>query len=245
MWERWRRAGPPTPRRRGSPPEEDEDERRGQGRANVRTGTEPGSAAGEDRVRTRIATAMVELAVEEGFEATTVAMVCERAAVGRAAFDANFNGREDCFLKVHGEIAAEFCRRAGTAFTGPRGWHDRIWAGAWAAMRFLQEDALRARFLVVAVNGAGSRAQARRDRVLQGLADMIDAGRAELDEPGSVSRHTAEMVSGAIYNTILAKVSGGAIERGEEFLPELVYLAMTPYLGARAAEDELLVQPLR
>ena len=112
-------------------------------------------------------------------------------------------------------------------------------------MRFLQEDALRARFLVVAVNGAGSRAQARRDRVLQGLADMIDAGRAELEEPESVSRHTAEMVSGAIYGTILAKVRGGAVERSEEFLPELVYLAMTPYLGARAAEDELLVQPLR
>ena len=29
------------------------------------------------------------------------------------------------------------------------------------------------------------------------------------------------------------------------FLPELVYMAVMPYLGSRAAEDELLVQPLR
>ena len=59
-----------------------------------------------------------------------------------------------------------------------------------------------------------------------------------------LTRSTAEMVSGAIYNTIMAKVRDGAIERDEEFLSELVYMAMMPYLGARAAEDELLVQPL-
>lgn len=228
--------------RRGWPPESDEC--RGQGRADVSARIEPGGTTGKDPVRGRIATAMVELAAEQGLEPTTIAMVCERAAVGRAAFDRNFTGKEDCFLKVHGEIALEFCQRVGVAYGGPRGWHDRIWAGAWAAMRFLQEDATRARFFVVAVNGAGSRAQARRDRVLQGLADMIDAGRAELEEPESVSRSTAEMVSGAIYGTIMIKIRDGAIERGEEFLSELVYMAMMPYLGARAAEDELLVQPL-
>jgi AcrR family transcriptional regulator len=187
---------------------------------------------------------MVELAAEQGLEPTTIAMVCELAAVGRPAFDRNFAGKEDCFLQVHGEIALEFCQRVNAAYAGPRAWHDRIWAGAWAAMRFLQEDPARARFFVVAVNGAGSRAQARRDRILQGLADLIDAGRGELEEPESVSRGTAEMVSGAIYGTIMAKIRDGAIERGEEFLSELVYMAMMPYLGARAAEDELLVEPL-
>ncbi len=207
--------------------------------------SEVGATANEDPVRRRIAMAMIELAGEDGLESTTVTMVCERAGVGRAAFDANFTGKEDCFLRVHGEITVEFCQRVAAAYAGPRAWHDRIWAGAWAAMRFLREDAPRAHFFVVAVNGAGSRAQARRDRVLQGLADMIDAGRAELEEPESVSRSTAEMVSGAIYGTILTKIRGGALERDEEFLSELVYMAMMPYLGARAAEDELLVQPLR
>ncbi len=230
------------PPRRGWRPEGHE--RRGQGRAHVSSEIGPGTAIAEDPVRGRIATAMVELAAEHGFELTTIAMICERAAVGRAAFDRHFAGKEDCFLQVHGGIALRFCERVSAAYGGPRGWHDRIWAGAWAAMRFLQEDPVRARFFVVAVNGAGGRAQARRDRVLQGLADMIDAGRGELEEPDSVSRSTAEMVSGAIYGTIMVKIRDGAIERGEEFLSELVYMAMMPYLGARAAEDELLVEPL-
>lgn len=228
--------------RRGWPPENRE--RGEQGRAHVSTEIGPGPGGADDSVRERIATAMVELAAEQGLEPTTIKMLCERSAVGRAAFDRNFASKEDCFLQVHGEIALEFCERVNAAYAGPRGWHDRVWAGAWAAMRFLQEDAMRARFFVIAVNGAGSRAQARRDRILQGLADMIDAGRGELDEPNAVSRSTAEMVSGAIYGTIMVKIRDGAIERGEEFLPELVYMAMMPYLGARAAEDELLVEPL-
>jgi AcrR family transcriptional regulator len=236
-------GGSPTRLRRGWPLEASE--RGGQGRAHVSRGTEPRAATSEDPVHGRIAAAMVELVAERGLEPTTVAMICEHAGVGRAAFDRRFAGKEDCFLGVHGEIAGEFCQRVAAAFAGPHAWHDRLWAGALAAMRFLRQDGQRARFFVVAVNGAGSRAQGRRDHLLHGLADMIDAGRDELEEPGSVSRNTAEMVAGAIYGTIMIKVRDGAIERGEEFLSELVYMATMPYLGARAAEDELLVQPLR
>jgi hypothetical protein len=60
-----------------------------------------------------------------------------------------------------------------------------------------------------------------------------------------MSRCTAEITAGAVYGTMLGKVEAGAIERGEEILPELVYMAVMPYLGARVAEDELAVQPLR
>jgi AcrR family transcriptional regulator len=211
----------------------------------VSTDAKPELRLAIDPVRGRISEAMVERAGERGLEPTTVAMVCERAAVGRAAFDRNFGGKEDCFLQVHDEIALELCQQVQAAYGGRRAWHDRIWAGALAAMRFFRADPLRARFLLVAVNGAGSRPQACRDRVLRNLTDMIDAGREELEEPDSVSRSTAEMVTGAIYGTLMIKVRDGAIERGEDFLPELVYMATMPYLGSRAAEDELGVQPLR
>lgn len=206
---------------------------------------ESGPARGEGPARKRIAAALVELVAEQGIEPTTVAMICARAGVDRAGFDSCFHGKEECFLRVLDEVADAFCVCATSAYAGPRSWHDRIWAAAWAAMRFLQENPARARFLVVGVNGAGGRAQARRDLVLQGIADLIDAGRTEVPGAAAVSRSTAEMVTGAIYGTVMTKVRAGALERREDFLSELVYMAMMPYLGARAAEDELLVQPLR
>jgi len=114
-------------------------------------------------------------------------------------------------------------------------------------MRYFEEDSARARFLVVAVNGAGAGAgaQTRRDEIVQRIAETLDGGRGEVDDSRPMSRCTAEIAAGAVYNTILVKVEDGSIERGEEFLPELIYLATMPYLGARAAEDELLVEPLR
>ncbi|HWW67526.1 MAG TPA: hypothetical protein VNY83_06035 [Solirubrobacterales bacterium] len=152
---------------------------------------------------------------------------------------------EERFLTAYDEIAAELCDRVRRAYDVPGSWHDRIWAAGWAAMRFLQEDPARARFFVVEVHGAGSCAQAHRDRILQGFAELLDAGRAMLEDPASVSRCTAEIIAGAIHGTLLTKIQNGCVDRGEDFLPELVYMATMPYLGPRAAEDELLVQPLR
>ena len=77
------------------------------------------------------------------------------------------------------------------------------------------------------------------------MASLVDAGRSELEDPDSTSRATAEMVAGAVHSTIQQKIVEGSLDRGEDFLVELLYLAVLPYLGAAAAEDELRVQPLR
>jgi AcrR family transcriptional regulator len=200
---------------------------------------------GRDPARERIAAAMVELAGDHGFEAVSIEALCELAQVGRAHFDRCFADLEDCFLGLHEEVVVQLCARVAAACDGRDAWHDRVWAAGLAAMRFLQEDPVRARFLVVAVNGAGPGAQTSRDRIVQGIADLLDHGRGEVDGRRPVSRCTAEIAAGAVYGTVLGKIESGSIERGEEFLPELIYLAVMPYLGARAAEDELLVQPLR
>lgn len=198
-----------------------------------------------DPARERIVSATVALVGAYGYAETSVDQVCERARTRRSHFERCFAGKEDCFLCVHDEVAAELCERIAAAHGGASSWHDSVWAAGWAAMRFFAEDPVRARFLIVEVNGAGTGAQLRRDRFLQRLADILDGGREELEKPGTVSRCTAEIVAGAIYGTVMSKIEAGCIERGEEFLPELVYMAVLPYLGSRAAEDELLVQPLR
>lgn len=198
-----------------------------------------------DAARERIAAAMVELVAERGFDAVGTEALCERARVDRGDLDRRFADLDDCFLSIHDEISAELCARMAPADGAGARWHDRLWAAGWAAMRFLREDPVRARFLIAGVNGAGGSARLCRERIMRGLADLLDAGRGEArKKPGRRSRCTAEIAAGAIYNTMLSKVESGAIERGEEFLPELIYMAAMPYLGTEAAEAELQVQPL-
>ena len=210
------------------------------GRADV-----SGTRRGRDPARERIAAAIVEMVADHGFLAIDIGAVCARADVSRAHFDRCFADLEDCFLAIHDEAIEELCGRVEGVSKGRDNWHDRIWAAGVAAMRFLQEDSARARFLVVSVNGSGSGAQQRRDRVVERIADFLDGGRGEVEGERRTSRCTAEIAAGAVYNTIFAKIESDSIERGEEFLPELIYLATMPYLGQRAAEDELAVQPLR
>jgi AcrR family transcriptional regulator len=204
----------------------------------------PVARAVSDPARQRIAAAMVFLVGTRGYPGISIESLCEQARTRRSHFDRCFAGLEDCFLSIHEEVSAQLCERVESAHAGAASWHDRVWAAGWAALRFFQEDPTRARFLVVEINGAGAGAQSRRDRMLQRIADIVDGGRQELEQPGSVSRCTAEIVSGAIYGTALARIESGCLERGDDFLPELVYMAVMPYLGSRAAEDELLVQSL-
>ena len=201
--------------------------------------------ASDDSVRDGLLRAIITLTGTHGYEATTVEAVCGLAEVPRSEFFRRFEDKESCYVAAYDEIAAEFGERVLSAYKSHTVWHDSMWAAGWAAIGFLKEDPVRARFFAVEVNSAGARAQVRRDRVMQVFAELVDAGRAELDDPESLSRATAEMVSGAIYSTIQNKILEGSIDRGEDFLVELVYIAVLPYLGARAAEAELRVQPLR
>lgn len=141
---------------------------------------------------------------------------------------------------------AELCARVREAFGVPQSWHDRVWAAGQAAMLFLREDPPRAHLLIEGTLGGDTEAVRRRDQIVQGLADLLDGGREDAGEgPIAISRCTAEITAGAVYGTLLTKVAGGALERREDFLAELVYIAVFPYLGSRVAEDELAVQPLR
>jgi hypothetical protein len=142
------------------------------------------------------------------------------------------------------EAIADLCRRVREAFEG-RSWHDGVWAAGWAAMRYLREDPPRARLLLEEADGGDEGSLRRRRRVLAGLAELLDGGRGDGERPGAISSSTAEIAAAAVYSVLLAKIGVGAVERGEEFLPELVYMAVMPYLDSRTAEDELAVQPLR
>lgn len=188
---------------------------------------------------------MVGLVGSSGFTATDVGTVCERARTSRAHFDRCFADLEDCFLSLHEELLEQLCERVEAARAGRESWHDRVWAAGLAAIRFLALEPDRARFLLLALDGAGRRAQTRRDRVIERLAGLLDGGEAESSVKGAFSRGTAEIAAGSVYTALLARIEDGSLERGEEFLPELVYLATMPYIGAEAAEQELSVQPLR
>ena len=117
-------------------------------------------------------------------------------------------------------------------------------AAAYAAADFLSERPREVRFNVIAVLGAGEMVTARRDAYLRQLVDLVDAGRFELDDPDSLGRGVAESAIGSIFERMLRDVHrGGDVTDARAVVPELMYIAVRPYLGHEIAREELSIPP--
>lgn len=193
--------------------------------------------------RRRIAAAMVELVAEQGYRATTVRQLLERAGVGRADFRRSFAGKRACFLEVYEELSERFSDRVFAAFESEDEWRAGLRAAAYAAARWVGEHPREARYATVETMAAGEFAVERREATLRRFVDLVDGGREQLDEPASVSRAMAEAAIGGILSTLTRSLRRGIDARPEDFVPGLMFLAVRPYLGPEAAREELSIPP--
>lgn len=206
--------------------------------------TEDALEAFDADARHRIRQALMDLVIEVGLDRLSAEMVSERAGVPMQDFERSFPCLEDCYSWVHEENTREFERLLMAAFDRDGSWRDRLRAAAYVAARYMEEHPHEVRFGVTEMFAAGPMAQVVRERGLHRLVELIDAGRAELDDPDSVDRGVAEGVFGAIYATVTAELRRreGPLPAAE-FVPAMMYLAVGPYLGQAAAREELARAP--
>ncbi len=197
---------------------------------------------GSDEAR-RLREALLDLCVERGYADLQLADLLERAGVEEAAFHRLYPDLDACFAAVLGEAYGEFFARAQVAVAGERGWRDRMRATAYALLRFLRSDERVARLAAVEAQHSGEGAQRLFLDTFNRLVDLIDEGSAEAGGPDSPSRATALGVGGVVFARIQEAVAEGELGLGEEEIPQLMYAAVFPYLGAEAAEEELRIPP--
>jgi len=188
--------------------------------------------------RGRILGALIEIAAERGYAETTVEMILQRAALGRSSFDHHFRSKYDCFLSAWQEINETCMREMLEAYNSCEDWPDKLRAVACEIVESLRGDLSRATFSVE-VLAAGDAARARRDMTMRVVASLIDAGRNEMDDPESVPHTTAEALAGSAYGQVYARVVDGRADELPELIPQLMSVAVMPYLGIEAAMSEL------
>jgi AcrR family transcriptional regulator len=191
----------------------------------------------------RLREALLDLCVEKGYRNLQLSVLLERAGVDEEAFHRRYADLDALFTAVIGEIYTEFFARAQVAVADQRGWRDRMRATAYALLRFLRADERMAHLAAVEVQEAGPAGQGPFLDTFNRLVDLIDEGSAEVSGPSSPSRATALGVGGVVFARIQEAVAGGELGLGEEEIPELMYAAVFPYLGAEAAAEELRIPP--
>ncbi len=188
----------------------------------------------------RILAAMAEVASERGAGSVTVAHVVSRAGVSRRTFYDLFADREECFLTAFDEAIGRVGVLVLDAYRRPGAWRERIRAGLWAALVWLDEEPATARLCVVEALAAGPRVLERRAVLLRALVAAVDEGRGDVPKRATQPPPlTAEGVVGAVLSVIHTRL----LERGEKpltgLLGELMSVIVLPYLGQAAAQKEL------
>jgi AcrR family transcriptional regulator len=189
--------------------------------------------------RTRMLTAMAEVACEHGSSSVTVAQVVERAGVSRRTFYEEFSDIEDCFLATLDEAWARASRRVLGAYEPQLRWTERIRASLIALLTFLDEDRFMGQLLVVESLRGGPSVLERRQRMLEPVIAAIEEGRGEGRKGAEPPPLTAEGLVGGVLGVLHARLSQPDPGRLIEMAGSLMAMIVLPYLGAAAARSEL------
>jgi AcrR family transcriptional regulator len=191
--------------------------------------------------RSRLLAAASDVVDELGYSRTTVTHITQRARVSRRTFYDLFEDREDCVLAVF-EGIVELLRNevlGAAAATGPA-WRERVRAGLWTILSFLDREPVLARVCVVEALSSGTRALERREEVLVELAQVLDKGRLDAAgrRGGGCPPLTAEGLVGAVLGIVYGRLLRGERAPLTDLFGELMGMIVLPYLGPGAARRE-------
>jgi AcrR family transcriptional regulator len=198
-------------------------------------GTDAG--AGSPPQRERILDAAERLSAEKGVAASSIEAIVKEAGVSSVTFYECFEGKEGCFVAAF-DRAVEAAAldlavaAAGDPAAGGLTWSEEVATGLRALARMIDAEPARARLCLVAAQTGGPELSARFDTLLDRVAAKLREGRVlETAPPGLPPTHE-EATAGALAWLLRERLEAGGGGDGLEALyPELIDIALAPYLG--------------
>ncbi len=189
--------------------------------------------------RARLLAAAVTAFDELGYGAATVADVTRRARVSRRTFYEQFANCDECLAGVLDDAVASVERELAATVSAGRPWQERVRAGLWTILAFLDRDPALARVCVLQAARGGALLVERRGRALRRLVTIVDEGRVERARGVNPSPLTGEGVVGAVLAIVQARIAVRDTRPLTSLLGELMEMIVLPYRGAAAARREL------
>ncbi len=215
-----RLASKPSPRRGGGPP--------------------PGALPAPQRER--ILDAAERLIAERGCAGTSIEAIVKAAGVSSVTFYEFFEDKEECFVVAFDRTldlgaGALALAATGDPATGGLSWPEQIATGLRTLTGLIQAEPAPARLCLVEAQTGGPRLSARFEAALDRVAAKLREGRALDTAPADLPATHEEATAGALAWLLRERLETGDGERLEALYPELIDIALAPYLegGGRSA----------
>lgn len=174
-----------------------------------------------------------------GYEAATVQEVAERAGISRDRFHRHFGGKDECFARAYEEAAARLRDDVFEAGRDAPSWRAGFRAGLAELLRFVAEQPLLAKALLLEVRAARGRAWAVHQQVVDRFVAAVDLARQDPDALPAVAASTAGFMVGAIEESLALQIGAGRAADARRLLPDLSHLVVLNYFGEDEAWLEL------
>jgi AcrR family transcriptional regulator len=192
-----------------------------------------------DIQRSRLITGAIGAIERHGYAQTTVAHITARASVSRRTFYELFSSREECLIAMFANLVELIAVDVRAAELEHLPWRQRVRGGLSAILAFFDREPALARVCVVQALRGGPQVLELRERVLAGLAAVVDEGRAEGPRGKEHTPMTAEGLVGAAFAIVYARLLREERAPLTGLLGELMAMIALPYLGPAAARREL------
>jgi AcrR family transcriptional regulator len=190
--------------------------------------------------RERLLNGVVEAVAEHGYNVTTIGKISEASKISRRTFYEYFASKEECFLAAYAMVD-DHVRGSMLAAANPsEPWPEQVRSKLAALLDALSRDPAVARFYLVEPLAAGNEIAARYRDAMRLLAETIRP-RSPLSEMDVEVRD--QVLMGGIATLISRRLKGGGGDQLGELLPDLVELALAPYLGRDEARRVARSQP--
>lgn len=175
---------------------------------------------------------------ERDYAHLTVADVLEEAGLPRGAFHRQFAGLSDCFEAAYDEASERLSREVLSAAASQAAWIDAFRTGLHAFLRFVSENPLRAKALLIDVRSGPRGAWRKHNEVVERFSRAVDSARRETDVHSPPPR-TAELIVSAIESIVCMRIAARKTANLDQLLPELVHLGVLFFFGEGPAGEEL------
>jgi AcrR family transcriptional regulator len=186
--------------------------------------------------RERIVDATAAIVATKGLAGLTIPEIARRASVSHQTFYEMYPTKHDAFLgaqKVGLHQALLVTVEAYKAHED--NWPHAVAAGLRALIDYLSGEPAHAHLTLVDTFGASPEAIEIRDAALQGFAAYLRPG-YELAPAGTdVPEIAAEAVAGGIWQVFHHYIEDDRIAELPAATPQIVYMALTPFLGPKEA----------
>jgi AcrR family transcriptional regulator len=188
--------------------------------------------------RARLLAAAAVAVDELGWSRVTVARIAGGARVSRRTFYDLFEDREDCLLAVLEDTVDLIVAELASVNVGVLSWRERLRAGLWIVLSFLDREPVLARVCVVQSARGSRRVLEYRERILTRLAAVLEEGEKESRRAGECPPLVAEGLAGAAVAIVYKRLLKGERSQLSGLLGDLMGMLVLPYLGPAVARRE-------